>query len=126
VGEYYGVESNDLTLKHKPNCSKCHKPYLRGGDQVCDACRRGKPRRALRCLCRQRATLVILAAVYTPEGEQREIELALCQTCYQWEREMEEELKVRKPPFQGVNPVKVIEVTSLPRVKRPLKGRKLG
>lgn len=67
-----------------------------------------------------------MALIYLPEGEPREIELALCRICLALEREMERELESKVPNFEGSNPVTVIKVKSLPRIRRQLKGKKLG
>jgi hypothetical protein len=113
-------------MKIKAACRSCHQPFLLGRDGLCRACLiPGAPRARLRCQCGKRAKHVILVTVLNPEGAPRTIQLALCRSCLEIERQSEP-LITSPRPAGPPNPVQIVVVDRLPQTDNPPKGRKLA
>lgn len=113
-------------MKTKPKCQTCKCIFLGGQDGCCEFCLSGKARmkkaKALRCLCGQKAIVVILATVLTPEEEPLELEIPLCRDCHDLERGLENGPGLVAQAV-ATDPAQIVVVKSLPRARPALKGR---
>ncbi len=113
-------------MKIKSKCRACGRIFLGGRDGCCDLCLSGRARRrkasSLRCQCGKKAIQVMLATVITPEQVALELEIPLCQDCYELESRLECGSKLDEYVI-ATTAKQILIVKSLPRAHRILKGR---